>query len=293
VGIIGYPNVGKSSVINTLRRKQVCKVAPIPGETKIWQYVMLTRSIFLIDCPGIVYDREGNNDVQAVLKGVVRVERLGADDKTEVVDTVMQIVKKKDLQAAYHIQEWSSTADFLTQLAVLRGKLLPGGVPDLDIVSRSLLYDWQRGKIPWFNAPPFSSNQECRSTQQLPEGTLMKRIANYSSFNIVEDQLVQNTEGEGQEPKPQQADESEEEEPARAGKRANVGPKAEVLVLADFLQPKGKGQKAAKQQASKVAKQAPRKKASPKASSVQPAAAPGSRPASLWEAFVEQSKAEV
>ena len=35
VGLIGYPNVGKSSVINTLRQKEVCKVAPIPGETKV------------------------------------------------------------------------------------------------------------------------------------------------------------------------------------------------------------------------------------------------------------------
>ena len=35
VGFIGYPNVGKSSVINTLRSKKVCSVAPIAGETKV------------------------------------------------------------------------------------------------------------------------------------------------------------------------------------------------------------------------------------------------------------------
>jgi nuclear GTP-binding protein len=35
IGFIGYPNVGKSSVINTLKKKVVCKVAPIPGETKV------------------------------------------------------------------------------------------------------------------------------------------------------------------------------------------------------------------------------------------------------------------
>ena len=54
VGFIGYPNVGKSSVINTLKKKRVCKVAPIPGETKVWQYITLLRNIYLIDCPGIV-----------------------------------------------------------------------------------------------------------------------------------------------------------------------------------------------------------------------------------------------
>ena len=56
VGFIGYPNVGKSSVINALMKKTCCKVAPIPGETKVWQYITLTKRIYLIDCPGIVYD---------------------------------------------------------------------------------------------------------------------------------------------------------------------------------------------------------------------------------------------
>ena len=36
VGLVGYPNVGKSSVINTMKDKMVCKAAPVPGETKIW-----------------------------------------------------------------------------------------------------------------------------------------------------------------------------------------------------------------------------------------------------------------
>lgn len=40
VGFVGYPNVGKSSVINTLRAKKVCSVAPMPGETKVQNFVM-------------------------------------------------------------------------------------------------------------------------------------------------------------------------------------------------------------------------------------------------------------
>ncbi len=56
IGLIGYPNVGKSSVINALKKKACCKVAPIPGETKVWQYITLTKRIYLIDCPGIAYD---------------------------------------------------------------------------------------------------------------------------------------------------------------------------------------------------------------------------------------------
>jgi nuclear GTP-binding protein len=59
-----------------LKRVQVCKVAPIPGETKVWQYITLMKKIFLIDCPGVVYHKTDDSDTQAVLKGVVRVENL-------------------------------------------------------------------------------------------------------------------------------------------------------------------------------------------------------------------------
>ncbi|CAO2588964.1 Nucleolar GTP-binding protein 2 [Lemmus lemmus] len=72
VGFIGYPNVGKSSVINTLRSKKVCNVAPIAGETKVWQYITLMRRIFLIDCPGVVYPSE-DSETDIVLKGVVGI----------------------------------------------------------------------------------------------------------------------------------------------------------------------------------------------------------------------------
>jgi nuclear GTP-binding protein len=53
----------------------VCKSAPIPGETKVWQYIHLTKRIYLIDCPGVVYSKEAANDMSTVLKGVVRSEK--------------------------------------------------------------------------------------------------------------------------------------------------------------------------------------------------------------------------
>lgn len=189
VGVIGYPNVGKSSVINTLRRKTVCKSAPIPGETKIWQYVALTRSIFLIDCPGVVYEREGNSNINAVLKGVVRVERLGRADKTDVVQAVLDMVKRKDMETTYNITEWTDSQSFLEALATIRGKLLPGGVPDTDIAARSVLYDWQRGKIPWFVAPPFDSERAKATTANAPEATLLETIEKHNSLNVVGDQI--------------------------------------------------------------------------------------------------------
>jgi nuclear GTP-binding protein len=70
VGVIGYPNTGKSSVINCLMGTKCCKAAPIPGETKVWQYITLMKRIFLIDCPGVVYD-VGDDEVTTVKPGIL------------------------------------------------------------------------------------------------------------------------------------------------------------------------------------------------------------------------------
>ena len=48
----------------------------MPGETKVWQYITLMKRIFLIDCPGVVYNKTEDSQTDAVLKGVVRVENL-------------------------------------------------------------------------------------------------------------------------------------------------------------------------------------------------------------------------
>ncbi|KAJ4778406.1 Nucleolar GTP-binding protein 2 [Rhynchospora pubera] len=151
VGFVGYPNVGKSSVINTLRSKNVCKVAPIPGETKVWQYITLTKRIFLIDCPGVVY-HNNDSETDIVLKGVVRVTNL--QDAAEHIGEVLQRVKKEHLQRAYKIDDWADENDFLVQLSKSSGKLLKGGEPDLMTAAKMVLHDWQRGKIPFFVPPP-------------------------------------------------------------------------------------------------------------------------------------------
>lgn len=164
VGFVGYPNVGKSSVINTLRTKNVCKVAPIPGETKVWQYITLTKRIFLIDCPGVVYqNRDTETDI--VLKGVVRVTNL--QDASEHIGEVLKRVKKEHLKRAYKISDWEDDNDFLLQLCRSSGKLLKGGEPDLMTGAKMILHDWQRGKIPFFVPPPKQEDDEV--TEQAKE----------------------------------------------------------------------------------------------------------------------------
>jgi nuclear GTP-binding protein len=120
VGFIGYPNTGKSSVINALRKKKVCNVAPIAGETKVWQYITLMKRIFLIDCPGIVYP-DGDTETDIVLKGVVRVENIPAPE--DHIEEVLRLVKKEYVQRTYRIADWTDHLDFLEKLANKTGKI--------------------------------------------------------------------------------------------------------------------------------------------------------------------------
>ncbi|XP_074782307.1 nucleolar GTP-binding protein 2 isoform X2 [Athene noctua] len=151
VGFIGYPNVGKSSVINTLRSKKVCNVAPIAGETKVWQYITLMRRIFLIDCPGVVYP-SGDTETDVVLKGVVQVEKIKSPE--DHISAVLERAKPEYIRKTYKIDSWKDTEEFLEKLAARTGKLLKGGEPDTQTVSKMVLNDWQRGRIPFFVKPP-------------------------------------------------------------------------------------------------------------------------------------------
>lgn len=55
--MVGYPNVGKSSVINAVFGAKKVAVASMPGKTKHFQTLPLTNSVTLCDCPGLVFPR--------------------------------------------------------------------------------------------------------------------------------------------------------------------------------------------------------------------------------------------
>ena len=178
VGIVGYPNVGKSSVINALRAKAVCKVAPIPGETKVWQYVTLTKRVNLIDCPGVVYDDgtpdDDKSEADAVLKGVVRAERL--PDPTVFLRPLLARCHKDHVASAYDLPFDGLDVDdddaepkaiaFAEALARKNGRLLKGGEPDTRTVAVMMINDWQRGKLPHYVAPPDDPNRPKRATTE-------------------------------------------------------------------------------------------------------------------------------
>ena len=158
VGFIGYPNTGKSSVINALRKKAVCSVAPIPGQTKIWQYVTLMKRIYLIDCPGVVPTATEDSETEIVLKGVVRIENI--KNPEEHIQAILDKVKPEYIIKTYDIVEWTDSLDFLEKFARKSGKLLKGGEPDISTSAKMVLNDWLRGRIPFCIPPPALDNEK-------------------------------------------------------------------------------------------------------------------------------------
>ncbi|KAJ1942602.1 nuclear GTP-binding protein nug1, partial [Linderina pennispora] len=126
VGAIGFPNVGKSSLINSLKRSRVCGVGSTPGFTKFVQQIHLDKNLKLLDCPGIVF----NGPVKAgtkldetamaemMLRNCIKVELL--DDPVTPVDLIVQRCKPQALQAMYNVPAFMTTRDFLVRLAIQR-----------------------------------------------------------------------------------------------------------------------------------------------------------------------------
>lgn len=174
VGVIGYPNVGKSSVINTLISQKSCKTAPIPGETKIWQYITLFKNIYLIDCPGVVVNTAGDTETDSVLKGVVRAERLETPE--DYIDSILSAVKREHVAAQYGLPKdgegtWSNSLELLEMIAKKRQRLLKGGEPCLRSAALYMINDFQRGRLPHYVPPPeLKDDQELssRHTVTLP-----------------------------------------------------------------------------------------------------------------------------
>lgn len=161
VGFVGYPNAGKSAVINTLRGKRVCPSAPVPGETKVWRYVTLFRRVFLIDCPGVVYQSDGNTETDSVLKGAIRVESL--PEPQLYIPALLERVKPQYIKDLYGVEEFEDAEDLLKKLARKTGKLKKGNQVNTHPAAAKILYDFTRGRLAHFEPPPFEDGMPTAS----------------------------------------------------------------------------------------------------------------------------------
>lgn len=150
VGVIGYPNVGKSSLINSLKRTRAVCAGATPGVTRNAQEVHLDKNIRLIDCPGIVFS---NNQKDAlVLRNCIKIDQLA--DPVSPVEIIIKRVGPEPLMVSYGVPAFDKTTEFLAYLCKLRGKYRRGGSFDVKAAAKVVLQDWNSGKIPFYTLPP-------------------------------------------------------------------------------------------------------------------------------------------
>ena len=173
VGVIGIPNVGKSSLINSLTRGKNVGVSNTPGFTKGLQEVILDNNIRLLDCPGVVM----SNDENSILHNVIRTE-----DIKEPIEVVGKILKK--MSQEYFLNTYNLDISILKgseltieKIVYLVGekmkKYKKGGVVDLDKSARIIINDWNLGKLKYYSVPPGIDKNIY--DQQLKNNEMMKK----------------------------------------------------------------------------------------------------------------------
>ena len=74
--MVGYPNVGKSSIINTILGKKKVGVANMPGKTKHFQTLIMNEKVTLCDCPGLVFPKVSASVADMTLNGLYPLDAI-------------------------------------------------------------------------------------------------------------------------------------------------------------------------------------------------------------------------
>lgn len=188
VGIVGYPNVGKSSIINALKRCRAVGVSSRPGFTTSMQEVVLDKNVRLLDSPGVVF-----NDNSSLLNNCVDADTIV--DPIPSVERIIQRCTPKSLIMTYNIAQFEpgNVMMFLSMVAKSYGRVLKGGVPDKVAAARAVLRDWNSGKIPYFTSPP-SNEMSGALLSSTSDAVIVKAFGPEFDITKFDDQIMQSLE---------------------------------------------------------------------------------------------------
>jgi large subunit GTPase 1 len=186
IGLVGYPNVGKSSTINALIGAKKVSVSATPGKTKHFQTIHLSEKVVLCDCPGLVFPSFATTKGELVCAGVLPIDQLR--EYTGPGGLVAQRIPQHFLEAIYGMkievrpQEEGGTGvptsdEVLRAYAIARGFQTQGlGQPDESRAARYILKDYVKGKLLFCHPPPSDPpvdpkhfNRELYDAAHLPE----------------------------------------------------------------------------------------------------------------------------
>ncbi|KAE8385639.1 hypothetical protein BDV23DRAFT_164660 [Aspergillus alliaceus] len=164
IGLVGYPNVGKSSTINALLGAKKVSVSATPGKTKHFQTLYLSPEIMLCDCPGLVFPNFATTKADLVVNGVLPIDQ--QREFTGPATIIAQRVPQHFLENVYGVKiltrpiEEGGTgtptgSELLRAYARARGFSTQGlGQPDESRAARYILKDYVNGKIIFCHPPP-------------------------------------------------------------------------------------------------------------------------------------------
>ena len=163
VGFIGYPNVGKSSIINVLMKTKKAAVANIPGRTKHYQTLflpeeqnlnILPKSICLVDCPGLIFPSFTTSKADMLVNGIYPIDTLS--DIYNPIQIIINLIPSKILSNFYKITlpDIYSAKQFLQIIAKKRGFYTGNGLPEEAKTAKLILRDYTSGKLLYCHLRP-------------------------------------------------------------------------------------------------------------------------------------------
>lgn len=147
--VVGIPNVGKSTFINSYAGKACAKTGNKPGVTKGKQWIRLSREVELLDTPGILWPKFEDQMVglRLALIGSINDEILNTDELAMSLIELLCEIYPGMLSARYGVDESAQALDILYGIARNRNLLLKGSELDYSRAAAMLIDDFRSGAL--------------------------------------------------------------------------------------------------------------------------------------------------